>query len=122
MNLEKLFKQFPRLNLVNELAKKYKFFHWELTFTDVFADKGGFDIMLGNPPWLKVVWNEGGVLGDHNPQFVLRNLSATKLRDQRKIAFLRNPQLEKDWFSELEEAEGTQNFLNGSYTSSMEVG
>ncbi|PID45203.1 MAG: hypothetical protein CSB48_00025 [Proteobacteria bacterium] len=84
IHLEKLFKQFPHLNLVNQLAEQYKFFHWELAFADVFADNGGFDIMLGNPPWLKVEWNEGGVLGDYNPQFVLRKFSATKLNDLRQ--------------------------------------
>lgn len=26
-------------------------FHWHLEFTDVFA-RGGFDVVLGNPPWL----------------------------------------------------------------------
>ena len=114
LHLEKLLEQFPRLKLANQLAEKYRFFHWELTFSDVFADKGGFDIMLGNPPWIKVQWNEGGVLGDYNPLFVLRNLSATKLRDEREAAFERNPQLERSWFSELEEAEGTQNYLNAN--------
>ncbi len=112
LNLERLMQQFPRLKLVNALAERFRFFHWELTFADVFADRGGFDIMLGNPPWLKVEWNEGGVLGDYNPQFVLGKLSATKLRDEREAAFARSPELEKAWFSELEEAEGTQNFLN----------
>ncbi|VAW87757.1 Type II restriction enzyme, methylase subunits, partial [hydrothermal vent metagenome] len=112
LHLEKLFQQFPRLNLTNQLADKYRFFHWELNFADVFADGGGFDIMLGNPPWLKVEWNESGVLGDYNPHFVLRKFSATKLREERLAAFERNPQLEQSWFSELEEAEGMQSFLN----------
>jgi hypothetical protein len=26
------------------------FFHWPLEFPDVFA-RGGFDVVLGNPPW-----------------------------------------------------------------------
>jgi len=112
LQLEKLFQQFPRLNLTNDLSTKYRFFHWELNFADVFADHSGFDIILGNPPWLKVEWNESGVLGDCNPNFVLRKFSATKLREERMDAFERNPELEKSWFSELEEAEGTQNFLN----------
>ncbi|HEY9135112.1 MAG TPA: N-6 DNA methylase, partial [Pseudomonadales bacterium] len=112
LHLEKLLDQFPRLGLANQLAQQFRFFHWELTFADVFADQGGFDIMLGNPPWLKVEWNEGGVLGDYNPQFVLRNLSATQLRQEREQAFVRSPQLEQSWFRELEEAEGSQNFLN----------
>ena len=112
LHLEKLLGQFPRLGLANELAGKYKFFHWELSFADVLADKGGFDIMLGNPPWLKVEWNEGGVLGDFNPQFVLRKFSASKLREEREYAFKRNRELELAWYSELSGAEGSQNFLN----------
>ena len=112
LNLPKLFARFPRFKLVNELASKFKFFHWDLTFADIFADNGGFDVMLGNPPWLKVEWNEGGVLSDYNPEFVLRKFSATRLRDEREETFTRHPQLEQSWFSELEEADGTQNFLN----------
>jgi len=114
LNLEKLFKtpQFSGLKMANELADNYKFFHWELNFADVFANNGGFDIMLGNPPWLKVEWEEKGILGDHNPRFVLHNLSATKLREERQAAFERSAELEQAWFSELEASEGTQKFLN----------
>lgn len=114
LHLEKLLAQFPRLNLANELSEKYKFFHWELAFSDVFSYKGGFDIMLGNPPWLKVEWNEGGVLADYNPQFILRKLSATKLRDERSKAFERSHVLEQSWYDELTESEGTQSFLNAN--------
>lgn len=35
---------------VRELASQYRFFHWHLQFPQVFA-KGGFDVVLGNPPW-----------------------------------------------------------------------
>lgn len=112
LHLPSLYKQHPRLQLVKELADKFKFFHWELTFADVFADRGGFDVMLGNPPWLKVEWNEGGVLGDYNPEFLIKKFSATQLRERRKQEFEAKPTLENAWFTELEEAEGTQNFLN----------
>src|SRR5262249_49759709 len=30
-----------------------RFFHWELEFADVMA-RGGFDAMIGNPPWGRV--------------------------------------------------------------------
>lgn len=33
-----------------KLAIEHKFFHWPLEFPDVF-EQGGFDVMLGNPPW-----------------------------------------------------------------------
>lgn len=32
------------------LAEQYQFFHWHLAFPQVFA-RGGFDVVLGNPPW-----------------------------------------------------------------------
>ena len=112
LHLPSLYKQHPRLKLVKELADKFKFFHWELTFADVFADRGGFDVMLGNPPWLKVQWDESGVLGDFNPEFVIKNFSATQLRGRRKEEFKNKNSLELSWFSELEHAEGTQKFLN----------
>ena len=35
------------------LATEHKFFHWPLEFPDVF-EQGGFDVMLGNPPWEKL--------------------------------------------------------------------
>lgn len=35
---------------VEELAEEYRFFHWHLQFPQVFA-RGGFDVVLGNPPW-----------------------------------------------------------------------
>jgi hypothetical protein len=85
--------------------------HWELCFADVLIQRSGFDLVLGNPPWLKVEWNEAGVLGEFNPQFAIRNFSATKLTAEREEAFAHHPGLQAAWTAELEEAEGTQNML-----------
>ncbi|WP_411387886.1 Eco57I restriction-modification methylase domain-containing protein [Pseudomonas aeruginosa] len=116
LNLEKLFKNpfFTTLAIANELGEHFRFFHWELAFADIFAKRGGFDITLGNPPWRKVEWQEGGVLGDYNPAFVLHGLSAKQLTEEREAAFARSPQLEQAWQSELAEAEGCQNFLTAT--------
>ncbi|HDM8139075.1 TPA: class I SAM-dependent DNA methyltransferase [Vibrio harveyi] len=113
VNKDFLYCVFPRLRKVDELAARYKFFHWELEFADIFADNGGFDLILGNPPWLKVEWQEGGIMGDYEPQFVLRKFSASKLNTLREETLLRIPALEQAYFSEYEEASVTQNFLNG---------
>lgn len=40
-----------------EMQDKLKFFHWPLEFPDVF-EKGGFDAMLGNPPWERIKLQE----------------------------------------------------------------
>ncbi|MEH6387766.1 MAG: hypothetical protein V7772_07825 [Pseudomonas profundi] len=116
LNLEKLFKNpfFNTLAIANQLGEHFRFFHWELAFADIFAQRGGFDITLGNPPWRKVEWQEGGVLGDHNPAFVLHKLSAKQLTDEREAAFKRSAQLQQAWFGELAEAEGSQAFLNAT--------
>lgn len=107
-----LFRHLPRLAIVDALKKQHRFFHWDLEFSDLFAERGGFDLMLGNPPWLKVEWQEAGVLGDYEPEFVLRKLSASKLAMLRVDTFNAIPALEDAWRSEYEGCEGMQNFLN----------
>ncbi|EKL5340973.1 class I SAM-dependent DNA methyltransferase [Salmonella enterica] len=107
-----LFRHLPRLAIVDALKKQHRFFHWDLEFCDLFAERGGFDLMLGNPPWLKVEWQEAGVLGDYEPEFVLRKLSASKLVTLRVDTFNAIPALEDAWRSEYEGCEGMQNFLN----------
>jgi type I restriction-modification system DNA methylase subunit len=60
--------------------------HWELEFADVFADKGGFDLVIGNPPWIKLEWKEQNVLSDKNPMFAVKKLTATQTTTHRKNA------------------------------------
>ena len=35
---------------VKDMAKRHHFFHWHLAFADIMQN-GGFDAVLGNPPW-----------------------------------------------------------------------
>ena len=119
LDLDRLFEQFPRLKFVDELAHRHRFHHWELAFADLFYGqaqggrvRGGFDLVLGNPPWVKVEWEERGVLGDRNPLFVLRSYPASTLTDMRDDAFEQYDGLRQSWLTELEQAEATQSFLN----------
>lgn len=111
VDVESLCQQFERLRLVRELAQRLHFFHWELEFADIFAARGGFDLILGNPPWLKVEWNEGGIMGDHDPEFVLYKFSAARLAALRED-ILRRHQLLPAYLREYTETAGTQTFLN----------
>ncbi|EEG5637611.1 hypothetical protein GY277_004689, partial [Salmonella enterica] len=88
----------------------------------LFAERGGFDLMLGNPPWLRVEWQEAGVLGDFEPEFVLRKLSASKLATLRIDTFNQIPALEEAWRSEYEGCEGMQNFLNAQQNYAVLAG
>jgi type II restriction/modification system DNA methylase subunit YeeA len=109
-----IFKYLPRLEISDKLAQQYKYFHWELEFADIFATKQGFDLILGNPPWLKVEWQEGGILGDANPKFIIDKLSASKMNDLRAETLEEYPALEQSYLMEYAEAEGSQNFLNAN--------
>jgi hypothetical protein len=44
--------------LAGGLAQEIGFFHWELEFAQVFADRGGFDVVPGNPPWERIKLQE----------------------------------------------------------------
>jgi hypothetical protein len=112
LRISKLRQHFPRVLLVEQVAANHRFMHWELCFADVLLGRGGFDLILGNPPWLKVEWNEAGVLGERNPLFAIRKVSASDLIKLRANAFSSFPGLQEAWTEELQEAEGTQNFLN----------
>lgn len=121
LRISKLRQHFARVAVVEGIAEQRRFMHWELCFADVLlgarsGDAGragsGFDLILGNPPWLKVEWNEAGILGERNPVFAVRKISASDLAKLRADAFAQFPGLQADWLQELEEAEGTQAFLN----------
>ena len=111
VNVEILCEKLPRLGLVAEIAKLRRFMHWELEYADVFARRGGFDLIAGNPPWVKVQWNEGGLLSERNPSFAIRKLTATEIALNRSVQLERMGFLD-EYLHEYEEFEGTQNFLN----------
>jgi hypothetical protein len=112
LRISKLRQHFARIPQVEAVAEARRFLHWDLCFADILLQRGGFDLILGNPPWLKVEWNESGILGERNPVFAIRKISASDLTGLRAEAFRDSPGLQTAWADELQEAEGTQNFLN----------
>lgn len=113
VNVRELIGKYDRLKLVDELARRYRFLHWELEFADVYADRGGFDLVLGNPPWVRVTFDEGGVLGDVDPIHAIRKFGAIESGERRPETFKRFGGKEQ-WLLELEAATGTQAFLGAS--------
>ena len=121
LDLDKLFEQFPRLKFVDEMANQRHFHHWELVFSDIFygerldgGPRGGFDLLLGNPPWIKVEWKEAGVLGEFDPSLALRKHSAVELTQGRDEAFEQFDGLRQAWTADIEDSEATQTFLNAT--------
>lgn len=112
LRISRLRQNFSNIRTVEESATSHRFFHWELAFADIFGGKGGFDLVLGNPPWLKIEWNESGILGEFNPSAAIRKLNSTELSSIRQAAFSSNDKLEKAWRQELEGAQASQAYLN----------
>ncbi len=111
VNIDELCADSERLALVREIAKQQHFMHWELEFADVFASRGGFDLIIGNPPWIKVEWEEKGVLADSQPQFALKSLTAHQTAEKRQSA-LANASLRSLYLNEFQSVNGQQNFLS----------
>ena len=67
--------------IVRDLARKHAFFHWHLAFPHVFGEKrggteaddptgwtGGFDVVLGNPPWERIKLQEKEFFASRSPE------------------------------------------------------
>lgn len=77
----------------SELKARYSFFHWAIAFPQVFA-RGGFDVVLGNPPW--------DTLSPDAKEFFAR--WEPKIREQTKDeqastieALVTNAQIAEEW-------------------------
>ncbi|MFY0624140.1 MAG: N-6 DNA methylase [Pelagimonas sp.] len=79
-NVEALVETFDWLGVAVAVAERERFVHFDLIFADVMKARGGFDVIVGNPPWAKPSWNEGLVLADIDPLYA--GLSAS---DAKKV-------------------------------------
>ena len=52
--------------VVERTAAEYAFFHWPLEFPAVF-ERGGFDVVLGNPPWERIKLQEQEFFAERKP-------------------------------------------------------
>lgn len=111
VDIPRLRKENPRLDLAAKIAEQNKFMHWELEFADLFAERGGFDLIIGNPPWIRIEWNEKNLLGETQPQFSIKDLSATQATALRENA-LSDLNTFRTYFAEYCMISGEQSFLN----------
>lgn len=111
VNLEQIRQLYPRLQIVDVIAKQQRFMHWELEFANLFYERGGFDLVIGNPPWIKFKWDEMNVLSDYEPLFVIKNYNSTQVSKRRK-ELLENKETEIAYINEYEKITGILCYLN----------
>jgi uncharacterized protein (DUF433 family) len=102
----------PMVGMANSLAMTHKFFHWPLEFPDVY-EQGGFDVMLGNPPWERIKLQEKEFFKGKN-----RNVEEAGNASKRKREILKlktsDLTLYDQYLSALKTSEATSKFLRDS--------
>lgn len=119
--LDDLRERSERLAVANSIAEAQRFQHWELEFADIFVDNGGFDLVIGNPPWIKYKWNEMSVLSDFQPLFAIKDYSAPKIK-ALKSDVLDNKTHLVQYINEYTTIQGTLSFLNSPQNYDLLVG
>lgn len=103
---------------VRELARQYRFFHWHLAFPQVFGKAkeefedddttgwtGGFDVVLGNPPWERIKLQEKEFFASRAPEIVTAKNAAARKRAIAKLESA-DPALWAEWQVALRRASG----------------
>ena len=94
------------------IADGYQFFHWHLAFPEVFA-RGGFDCVLGNPPWERVKLLEKEWFAQHDVEIANAPNAAVR---KRLIEALKHrfPELHADFAEAVRDSNGTSRLLRDS--------
>lgn len=111
-----------RLKIADRLSKRYHFFHPMLEFIEVFWLRDGFDIICGNPPWIKLEFDEQGILSEKYPEVAIRKMSAPDVRKMRDKMFEQIPATEELYRSEEIDTACSSTFMNAYCNYPLLVG
>ncbi len=107
----------PMVGKANALSLENNFFHWPLEFPDVF-EQGGFDVMLGNPPWEIIELKEQEFFANRNLEIANAENKAARTR---LINMLKNsdPELYSEYLSQSHNYDAERKFLQESGRNSL---
>ncbi|MCJ2119991.1 hypothetical protein MKK65_26035 [Methylobacterium sp. J-001] len=111
VNVEHLIEASPWMPTAMRVAGRQRFMHFELEFADVMRERGGFDLVIGNPPWLKPAWIDAHVLSEVEPIFGITEVSAAEV-DKRKPALLSDPSARAAYLEDYTGTGGLQAFIS----------
>lgn len=101
------------LGTAREIAQDQGFFHWELDFAQIFQ-RGGFDLQVGNPPWVRPVWNDDVALAESDPYFLLEEKIPDSVFVARRRKHLEFPAFRSRYLSDLASWAGTASVLGSA--------
>ncbi|WP_408911222.1 Eco57I restriction-modification methylase domain-containing protein [Corynebacterium gottingense] len=82
-SLNKVLELHPWLHTVRQVADEQGFLHWDLDFAAVFA-RGGFDLQVGNPPWVRPRGDMDGLYSEVDPWFSLAHKPTQAEKRERR--------------------------------------
>jgi hypothetical protein len=97
---------------VEQAAKDFRFFHWHLRFGEVM-EKGGFDCVLGNPPWEMVQVDPQEWFASRNSQISIAKTSAIRSNLIGELASS-DPALFREYELAVAANNGSQGFFHSS--------
>ncbi|GAB6893894.1 hypothetical protein JCM18909A_17320 [Cutibacterium acnes subsp. elongatum] len=80
----------PWLQVCRQVAREQGFFHWQLDFAPVFA-RGGFDLQVGNPPWVRPDSDVAALLAEGDPWWQLTDKPAETDKQRKRSETLPLP-------------------------------
>ena len=100
---------------VERFAREYQFFHWHLAFPEVFegGGGGGFDCVLGNPPWERVKLQEKEWFAVRSPEIADAPNAAARKRMIRALAD-DDPELHRAFLGALRRSEGWSHLMRNT--------
>jgi hypothetical protein len=110
---EKVFEEFREAgveDVTREDIEDYTPFHWVLEFASVYAD-GGFDVIIGNPPWDVVAPNREDYFTKFDEVFRTRGPSD---KDEMQESLLEDPEIADGWEKYQNEMETQAAYFNSS--------
>ena len=99
------------LTVVRKVAEAQGFFHWELDFATVFA-RGGFDLQVGNPPWVRPAFALPEALAEYDAWWGLTPKPSNSETARRLPATLNRPKAHEGVLAAATETDALNAFLN----------
>jgi hypothetical protein len=96
----------PLVGNAQDLAGRARAFHWPLEFPDSMA-AGGFDVVLGNPPWERIKLQEQEFFAAREPEIAEAPNAAARGRLIAKLAAAEAGTRERALYNEFENAKRT---------------
>ena len=109
--LETVLANHPWLKTVKNVATDQGFFHWDLDFAAVFA-RGGFDLQVGNPPWVRPRTDLDALYSESDPWFSLAHKPTQAQKNERREQWNDDPTVREVVYRGLAESVSTSAVLS----------